>query len=175
MERSKEPNASPSRANASCSIRPPRILARSPTILSPSPGFAYCRSDPLSDTSQFTTAPERLSSTLISPSPFSKHACRAALVTSSWTIKPNCQQRSDSSGNVSAAITRWRLHAIQCGSAHRQAEPAQIFRSINEHAADRNHQRAVDVGIFVEEFNDAAQRRLNLFDCPQALPRRKPA
>ena len=89
-----------------CSIRPSRPLARSLTILSPDPGLNRAEADPLSETMQFTNVPRRASSSLISPSRPSKHACFAEFVTSSWTINPSRQHRSDTRGRVSAAHAR---------------------------------------------------------------------
>ena len=65
------------------SIRPLRSLARSLLIRSPRSEALRPDREPLSATTQFTSAPMRVSLILICPSRASKQAFLAALVTSS--------------------------------------------------------------------------------------------
>jgi hypothetical protein len=54
------------------------------------------------------------------------------------------------------------VHAIQLGSAQSQPELSQILRGVDERVAIRHRQGAVHVGVLVEQFNDIAQRGLDV-------------
>jgi hypothetical protein len=132
------------------SIRPPRLLPSSFTILRPCPGRTTAELDPLSETVQFTSAPERLSSILISPDWLSNDACRAEFVINSWTSSPNRQQRSDSSRRASATNTR----CIFMRSNLDRLTTMPIFRRYSavskETLGDRHSQGPVNIGMPVE-------------------------
>ena len=138
-------------------IRPPRLLARLPTIRRPRPNLILPGPDPLSVTRQFTHEPARICLISISPSRASKQACRTAFVTSSWTASARRQHRADSSGSVSADTKQMDVHAIQLASAHGQAEFAKLFPGVQERVPLRHLQNAMDIGMPVKQVDDVAQ------------------
>ena len=139
-----------------CSTRPPRPLARSLLIRSPRPAAPRADRDPLSRTTQFTTAPIRVSLTVISPVRASKHACFAASVTSPWTINPSRRHRSGWSGRDSVCECQPDIHSVQQRTAHGAAHHADVCRGVDQRLAPRHCERLLHIGITMQQFDHVA-------------------
>ena len=139
-----------------CSTRPPRPLARSLLIRSPRPAAPRADRDPLSRTTQFTSAPIRDSLILISPVRASKHACFAALVTSPWNdqSEPPASlwfERKRFGGECQPDI-----HSIQQRTAHGAAHHADVCRGVDQRLALGHCKRLLHIGITMQQFDHVA-------------------
>src|ERR1700739_2311986 len=119
-------------------------------MVRPRPCWILCRVVPLSDTRHSTKWPAGHNSTHTSPS-VPLNACRAELVTSSYTINPSRQHRSDDIDSGRTARTRRKL--------------SEIFVCIDIRLMFRHLKGSMDIGVAMQTFANVSE---NGFDVAAA-------
>ena len=138
-------------------MRPPRLLASSPTIRRPRPSLILPRPEPLSVTRQLTHEPARISADF----DFTVSAIEAGMAD---RVR---HQLVDGQRQAPAPLRLQRqrfsrqheadVHAIQLASAHRQSQLSKLFAGVHQRVAIRHCQNAVDLDMLVEQVDDIAQ------------------